>query len=838
MEPDRWQRINDLFQSALDSNPEDRSAFLQTACEGDEALRHEIESLLAAHQQDHEFTDARGFEHGVRLLEQTQGQNEWRMGPYRVLREIGRGGMGSVYLAARADDEFQKRVAIKIIRRGLDTDDILQRFRSERQILATLDHPNIARLLDGGTTDDGRPFFVMELIEGEPIDQYCDRRNLTIADRLKLFQDVCAAVQYSHQNLVIHRDIKPGNILVTKEGVPRLLDFGIAKLVAPGTGPNRTMTTLRPLTPEYASPEQLRGEPVTTASDVYSLGVLLFVLLTGRSPYRGVLEAPAEIERAINEQEPNRPSTVAPARIRRHLEGDLDNIVLMALRKEPNRRYASVERFSEDIRRHLGNLPVIARRDTRAYRTSKFVLRNKGLVAAVTIVFLTLSGGIVATLWEARVARRQRDIARVEQAKATRINAFTQEMISYAANTTPGSPKRAKGHDATVVDMLDEAAERVDRELSDQPEVRAEMLGNIGVDYIVLGKVDSARRFLREAYDLDIKMFSPDDMRTAAVMYGLANLSYLSGDYADAETRIRQALPVYRKHASDPGFKLPKLTAVLSDAAFIMRARGHLDEAESLWREVIRYGPRQPPEGRSAQTMVKSYLAQLYMDRGDIERADEMATAAASEARALGNPFAMTQTLIDLGNVRRFERRYGEAESLIEEGTKLFAQAQGDDHPNVVFGLTQLVYAYYYEGRYDRAEQEARKAFAMAQKLPKSSHYYRGAEVALGRVLNRTGRSLEAEPLLREALAVHEGTVPRRSSTMAFTLLGSLGECLATEKRYAEAEPLLKESYETLTALQVPQSPMLDEARQRLVSLYNDWGKPQAADRYRREPGR
>ncbi len=837
MEPDRWRRINDLFQSALDRKPEERSAFLQTACGGDDTLQQEIESLLAADRPTDEFTNAVGFDYGVKLLEQAQEQNTPRIGPYRMLREIGRGGMGSVFLAARADDAFQKLVAIKIIRRGLDTDDILQRFRSERQILATLDHPNITRLLDGGTTEDGRPFFVMELIEGEPIDEYCDRRSVTIAERLKIFQHVCAAVQYAHQNLIIHRDIKPGNVLVTKEGVPRLLDFGIAKLVAPSAGPSRTTTTLRPLTPEYASPEQLRGEPITTATDVYSLGVLLYVLLTGRRPYRGTLDSPAEIERAVSEQ-PNRPSSVAPETVRRQLEGDLDNIVLMALRKEPQRRYTSVEQFSEDIRRHLENLPVIARSDTPAYRASKFVRRNKGLVATAAIVFLSLSGGIVATLWQARAVRRQRDIARIEQAKASRLNAFMQEMISYTGNATTGAPKRARGHDATVIDMLDDASERVDKELGEEPEVRAEMLGNIGADYLVLGKYDSARRFLGEAYALDVKLFGSEDMRSAAVTYRLANLSYLSGDYADAETRIRQALPVYRKHASDPAFELQLLTAILSDSAFIMRARGHLDEAESLWKEVLTYEPRQPPKYRSAQTMVKTFLAQLYIDRGDIERADAMATAAASEARALANPFALTETLIDLGNVRRFERRYGEAESLIDEGTKQYAKTMGDDHPNVAFGLTLLAYTYYYEGRYDRAEREARKAFAIADKLPKGSHIYTGAAVALGRVLNRTGRSVEAEPLLREALTTHEGTTPRRSTTMAYLLLGSLGECLTTEKRYADAEPLLKESYETLTALQVPNSPMLDEARQRLVTLYDDWGKPQAADPYRREPGR
>jgi eukaryotic-like serine/threonine-protein kinase len=346
--------------------------------------------LLAAHEGS-SLTGPSAFQDALKVLEQRTGQLQpgRRIGPYRVLREIGRGGMGSVYLAARADDAFQKLVAIKIIRRGLDTDDVLRRFRSERQILATLDDPNITRLLDGGTTDDGLPYFVMEYVEGEPIDQYCDARKLNITERLKLFQGVCAAVSYAHQNLVIHRDIKPGNVLVTKEGLPRLLDFGIAKLLAPGAG-HRTTTMLRPLTPEFASPEQVRGELVTTASDVYSLGVRLYQLLTGRRPYRAATGTAAEIEAAICDEEPEKPSLAitrcgktastlgaSPSpeavsatregtrdKLRRRLAGDLDNIVLLALRKEPQRRYASANQLSEDIGRHLTSLPVIARPDT------------------------------------------------------------------------------------------------------------------------------------------------------------------------------------------------------------------------------------------------------------------------------------------------------------------------------------------------------------------------------------------------------------------------------------------------------------------------------------------
>jgi len=848
MEPDGWRRIDDLFQAALDCTPEGREAFLATACDGDLALRHEVESLLAAYNEN-SFTSTPAFADAVRVLEQTQAVAGTLIGSYRILREIGRGGMGTVYSAVRADDAFHKLVAIKVIRRGLDSDDIVHRFRSERQILATLDHPNITRLLDGGTTDDGLLYFVMELIEGEPIDTYCDRCRLAIADRLKLFLDVCAAVRYAHQNLVVHRDIKPGNVLVTKDGVPRLLDFGIAKLLqSPSAIGSHTRTDTRPLTPASASPEQVRGEVITTASDVYSLGVLLYLLLTGRSPYRSPMTSAAEIERAICEEEPEKPSLaiardtgrigggVPVDRLRRQLQGDLDTIVLMALRKEPQRRYASVEQLAEDVSRHLADRPVNARADTYGYRAAKFLRRNKALAAAAIVVFLTLTGGIAATLWQARVARHERDVARLEQAKAARINAFLQEMIGYSAATTPGSPKRAKGHDATVIDMLDDAAARVETELADQPEVRADMLSTIGVTYSVLANYDAARRYLREAYDLHLAVYGPDRLQTATVMYRLANLSYLTGDYAGAESWIRKAVPIYRTHANDPGFELFLLPAILSDAAFMMRARVHFDEAEALWREALSYGPRLDAKHASAAIAPKTYLAQLYIDRGDIEQAAFLASDAVDGLRALGNPFALAQALIDLGGIRRFQRRYTEAESLIDEGTKMYVYAAGEDHPNIAFGLTSRATALLYEGRYDLAEQDARRALAIAEKVAKGSHYYAGAAAVLGRILARTGHAQEGQALLREALGILEPKVPRQSNPMA-SMLGSLGEVLVVEKQFDAAEPLLTESYATLQSLHIAKSPVLAEARERLVGLYDAWGKPQEAARYRVDSG-
>jgi tetratricopeptide (TPR) repeat protein len=405
-------------------------------------------------------------------------------------------------------------------------------------------------------------------------------------------------------------------------------------------------------------------------------------------------------------------------------------------------------------------------------------------------------------------------------------------MIVYSAGTTPGSPSRPKGRDATVIDMLEDASQRVETELTDQPEVKAEMLSTIGTTYMVLANYNAARRFLGEAYDLNLKLYGPEGRSTATVMYRLANLSYLTGDYAAAESWVRNALPIYRREATKADFEFWLLPALLSDAAFIMRSRGRLDEAEALWRECLSYAPRLDAKHRASAENPKTFLAQLYMDRGDVRRAESMASEATQRLRAQGNPFALAQSLIDLGNVRRLQRRYAEAGSLIDEGTKLFAKSQGEDHPNVAFGLTSLATAYYYEGRYDLAEQDARKALEIAEKSSKASHTYARASGMLGRILSTTGRAREAEPLLREALAVLEQRVPRKSNPMA-TMLGNLGECLAAQARYAEAEPLLNESYTILKAVHVPQSPVLDEARQRLVSLYEAWGKPQDAARYR-----
>jgi eukaryotic-like serine/threonine-protein kinase len=441
---ERYHQIKELFQAAIELEANARAEFLSEACADDVSLKAEVEHMLAASEEAESFIEAPAYqftEHFTtqRAIPQEPTSGSF-IGHYKVIREIGEGGMGAVYLAVRADDQYKKRVAIKLIKGGANNQYLRRRFLSERQILASLDHPNIAKLLDGGTTEDGSPYLVMDYIEGLPINEYCDNNKLSTLERLKLFRQICAAVYYAHQNLVIHRDIKPGNILVTADGTPRLLDFGIAKLLNPelsGQTLDMTAGPMGPMTPEYASPEQVRGETLTTSSDIYSLGIVLYELLTGHRPYKFPSRVPHAIAQIICEQEPQKPSTVinrietnpygfsnaadviSPEsvsrtregqveKLRRRLQGDLDNIVLMAMRKEATHRYASVEQFSEDIRRHLEGLPCIARKATFSYKAIKFIKRNKIAVAASLLVALSLLGGIVATLWQARVAHLQR----------------------------------------------------------------------------------------------------------------------------------------------------------------------------------------------------------------------------------------------------------------------------------------------------------------------------------------------------------------------------------------------------------------------------------------------
>jgi eukaryotic-like serine/threonine-protein kinase len=474
MTPVEWSAVKEILNGALECSPADRPAYLEQACGDDGELRRRIESLIEADAQSWSLMEApaaasSSLKAATRLP--TSGE---RIGAYEILREIGHGGMGVVYLARRSDDQFEKNVAIKLALVGLAGDSLERRFRAERQIVASLDHPNIARLLDGGTTAEGRPFLVMEYVEGQPLGLWCDTRKLSTRERLEIFLEVCAAVQYAHQHLVVHRDLKPANILVTEQGNVKLLDFGIAKLIAPdlsGDATERTGTLFRLLTPDYASPEQVRGGPISTVSDVYALGVVLYELLTGEKPYRVTDSSPAEMLWIICEREPAKPSTVAKPPASKALAGDLDTIILTALRKEPARRYASVGAFARDIRRHLGGLPVEARTDSFGYRTGKFIQRHRAAVAATVLVVAALAGGLIMTLREARRARTAEASAERRFNDVRRLaNSFLFE-IHDQIKDLPGSTPARQLLVKRALEYLDSLA----KERSDEPALAREL---------------------------------------------------------------------------------------------------------------------------------------------------------------------------------------------------------------------------------------------------------------------------------------------------------------------------------------------------------------------------
>ena len=562
MTPERYRQVKQIFQAALEVQPRARAAWLAEACANDDELRGEVESLLVSHDEAGEFIEvpaAAVITQPYADKDDTASVVGQRIGPYQIIREIGHGGMGTVYLATRADDEFKKRVAIKLVRRGMDSDFVVRRFRHERQILASLDHPNIARLFDGGTTADGLPYFVMEYIEGLPIDEYCDRQQLATAARLALFRMVCSAVQYAHQNLVVHRDLKPGNILITADGTPKLLDFGIAKLLNPelaGAEIDVTMTGMRLMTPGYASPEQVRSEAITTASDVYSLGVVLYELLTGHRPYHVSSRPPHEVMRVICESQPTKPSEAVartevittsdgtsnsitpemvsrtrggqPDKLRKRLSGDLDNIVLMAMRKESNRRYVSVSQLAEDIRRHLEGLPVVAREDAFGYRASKFVTRHKAGVAAAGLIAMALIGGMITTMWQARKAeRRFNDVRKLA-------NSFLFELHD-AIEKLPGStPARA-----LLVKRALEYLDSLAKESSSDPTLQSEL----ATAYVKVGDIQG-NPFSANLGDIDgaLQSYRKSFQIREALLASSTNPSQAKRDLAASHRRIGEVL--------------------------------------------------------------------------------------------------------------------------------------------------------------------------------------------------------------------------------------------------------------------------------------------------------
>jgi len=860
MTPEQWQQVKELFHDAAVLAPEARNAFLQRQCGNDASMLGELQLLLKAHDEAEQFIEQPALVSASEILS-TSEKDSWtnrRVGHYRVLREIGRGGMGLVLLAIRADDQFKKRVAIKLIKRGMDTEDILRRFRNERQILASLEHPHIARLLDGGMTEDGLPYLVMEYIEGEPLDKYADEHRLSISQRLQLFRTVCAAVQHAHQNLVVHRDLKPSNILITTEGEPKLLDFGIAKLLNPELTAQSiapTATFIRLMTPEYASPEQIRGKSITTVSDVYSLGVLLYRLLTGHAPYHFTSHSPQEIERLVCETEPEKPSTAIsrieeivtdngatkttpeavgearheqPDALRRRLRGDLDNIVLKALRKEPERRYASAAQLSEDISRYMNGLPVSARKDTFAYRTSKFIGRNKVGVAAAAVVLLAILIGLTASIWQARVARRERD-------KAEATNGFLQAMLSASS---PTSTLRKSKSDVTVRDILDEASRRLAAaDLSGQPEVKAELQRIIGISYESLGQYDLAGQNLTSALEAQTKIYGEDSLETLKTSVVLAQLWATKGDYAKADNFYQQSIPILRAEQKKGTIHADYLMAALYEFALTRRVQGNSKQAEVLLRESLALSPQASPDQKNVLGVTEAVLALTLADQGKFDEAGKMIRAKLALIRQQPGEdvsgLSLCTNLTILGGILMEKGEYAEAEENLREAEAIYRKVFDPSYMPLGDNLRIQAQVLYAEHNYAEAEAKINEALEIYRKSSGRGYInYPTALIVQGSIYSQTNRTTEAEKMLREAVGIRSEYMPEAHFLRAVAN-GALGEFLTTQKRFAEAEPLLLYSYESLKKSQSANSPRTKTALQRLVVLYDNWGKPDAADEYR-----
>lgn len=834
---ERWSEMKELFAAALEGAPDDRERLLEEAGRRDPSLAAEVRSLLAAHGGGELRVESAVAQEAMRMLagSETGPRAGTRVGPYEIERPLGAGGMGAVFLGRRADAAYESRVAIKLIRPGLLAEETLARFRAERQTLASLSHASIARLLDGGTTAEGLPYLVMEYVEGVPIDVFCQKRTLPLSERLVLFRVVCGAVAHAHKNLVVHRDIKPGNILVSESGEVKLLDFGIAKLLKPEAGTDLTRTGERVLTPDYASPEQVRGGPITTATDIYSLGVLLYRLLTGRHPYRLPADrsSPSEIERIVCGEIPQRPSTAVsrmedastPAspgdsreRLRRLLRGDLDNIVLKALRKEPERRYGTVDEFSEDIRRHTAGIPVSARRETLPYLASRFFLRHKAAATAAILVAASLALGIVVATRQARLAQRERAHAQTEQAKAERIRDFLTGMLS-SADPHWYSGARPAGPGVTVAEVLDDAAGRIEKELGGDPEVEAAVRRTLGRTYQALGRYDAAQPQLAKALALHRRIFPSPHAETAKSLTDLANLHLAKGDYANAEPLFREAVASARALS-------PRADEVLAEAVnnlgILLWQMGRGEEAAPMVAEGISIVRRLPGEKWAAAAPVAlGNLGLIYDQRGDLDGAEARYRDAitAFEKRA-GRPLPeKAWSLINLGSVMRLKGRLTEAQRLLEDSLTVWRETVGEDHPNAAQSRLHLALVANARGDSRAAEEEVERALAIFRRvLPPDHPDIAKALTVQGIVLTGSGRVREAETVLTRALALRRRLLPAGDWRIGETA-GALGACLTGLGRFDEAGRLLAESHATLKGKMGGSHPRTQEAEARLRNL-------------------
>jgi serine/threonine protein kinase/tetratricopeptide (TPR) repeat protein len=794
----RWQRIQELFEQASAVGAAERAAWLQERCGDDVALRDDVLGMLDSGAGGSALFDERmdraiaGAWSGVDDVQPGR-----LIGRYRVLRTLGRGGMGAVYLAERADEQFKQQVAVKLIGGMVAGGALARRFRSERQILANLNHPNIARLLDGGASDDGVPYLAMEFIDGTRIDHYCEQHNLNVRQRLHLFQQVCAAVQYAHQHLVVHRDIKPSNILVTAEGSPKLLDFGIAKLLdAERTGELDELTRLheRLWTPGYASPEQMRGERIGTVSDVYSLGVLLYHLLTGSQPYPLPGRTPEEFIHMVATVDPTRPSSLVGKTSRplaRTLAGDLDNIVLRAMHREAQRRYPSAAALAEDVQRYLDDRPVHARPDAWSYRIGKFSRRNAASLAATSLVVVSIAALVV--FYTARLTA-ERDVAERERAVAASVSQFMREVFRVA------NPSAERGNSVTVREVLDAAVQRIDTDLNTEPRLRTQLLVSMGQAYNGLGLWDQSRQLLERAVEQERASFGNSHLELSEALTSLATANHNLNRFDIELPQYLEALKIRetlgRMQDAPAAELLAAIAGTLRAQQKFAESLGYQERAEKIARAL---DPTQP---KILGQVLQGY-AMTYLLMGEHTRAEQLARESLALVRDSANDTydVYANSIHALSESLRRQYKLAESGRLQRELLDVQIARLGADAPLVARTWNNLSHVMRASGKYQEAQDALQHAIAIYSKDPRENAFDLAISIHnLGGLLNEASRPAEALPTLQRALELKQEINGPRSAQLISTLLEisaahrELHDLKAATTAFAQAETLARET--------------------------------------------
>jgi serine/threonine-protein kinase len=892
---DRWARVSPLLDEALELDPAQRRGFLARVAAASPALGADLEALLAAAEGSGDFlersvqAESLNFLNDAASAEATDSSDlpPARIGSWRIGREIGRGGMGVVYLGERADGGFDQQVALKVIKRGLDSDDVLSRFRRERQILARFRHPAIAALVDGGVSADGRPYFAMEYVEGHPITAHADAVRATVDDRLRLVLAACAAVQYAHANLVVHRDLKPSNIMVTADGRVKLLDFGIAQMLTEEGSAELTALTRggrRAMTIDYASPEQIRGDAATTATDVYGLGLVLYELLAGRRAHAATTGSAHDRERAVLDRdvvEPSRALThdAPPAgsragepsaaeiasrrgttieRLQRRLRGDLDTIVRAALNRDPGRRYASVEALARDIERHLAGLPIAARPDAFAYRARKFARRHRVGVALTAVIALLLVSAAAVALWQARLAAR-------EARKARAVTEFLTNIF------TVSDPSESRGATVTAREILDQGARRIETELRDQPELQADMFGIVGNVYRNIGILEPSGTLLKRALERKRELYGPEDARTAEATERWARWLWDKGDYKGAEQTLRETLALQRRvlgpndaavsatistlasvaseHGKDDealalhrealsidraihGERHASVATDLSNIAAVLSRLDRLDEAEVLYREALQMRRQVLGPDHPATAGTLHGLAVLLSRRGDAAAATPLfLEVLALQRKSYGpNHWEIAQTLDNLALAYERTGELARAVATAREALDVRRQIREPTHPDFAISLNNFATTSYRLGAYDDAAGALRSAIDVwTRSLGPGHRNVATAKNNLGMVLRDKGDLAGAEPLVREGLALRRKIGGEESQDVAVSLK-NLGLLLTDRQAHAEADTVLQRALDVGRRVFPAAHPRLAETLVAIGRLRLETGQPASGE--------